>query len=111
MQAPVLIGREHAAGPQGDEDLLQPGFQQHVGRPAQTALVSDGHTAEQLRFDAVGLDGVKLAQHGTQLFRFCGGDRVGKNGHFHMLHQPGDGLGGDVGVHHQQFCIVEKGQL
>ena len=27
MQAPVLIGREHAAGSQRDEDLLQPGFE------------------------------------------------------------------------------------
>ena len=79
--------------------------EQGVGRGVEARRVGDGHAREQLRLQPVGLEGVELPQYGAQLLRLGGGHRVGEDGQADILRQPGDGLGRDVGVHHQELGI------
>ena len=81
---------------------------ENVRGPVQAGLVGDGHAGEQLRLQPVGLEGVELPQHRPQLFRLGGGHRVGKDGQPDIVGQPGDGLGRNVGIHHQQLGILQQ---
>ena len=87
---------------------MEPGGQQHIGGPAEAGVVGDLHAGEQFCFDAVGLQGVELAQHRLQLHRLGGGHRVGKQGGGTVIRQPLNALGGDVGVQHHRLTGVQQ---
>ena len=82
--------------------------QQRLRRFSEAGIVSDLHTGEQLCFDTVGLQSVKLAQHRLQLHRLGGGHRVGKQGGGTVIRQPLNALGGDVGVQHHRLTGVQQ---
>ena len=71
--------------------------------------VRNGHAGEELRLQAVGLEGVEFAQDGPQFFCLGGGDRVGEEGDPAVLRQPLQGRLGDVGVRDHQLGVGEKG--
>ena len=87
---------------------MKTGGQQGVRGGAQAGLIGDGHAGEQLRLDAVGLEGVEPAQHRLQLHRLGGGDRVGKDRHRAVLCQIGDALRGNIGVDHQHLAAGQQ---
>ena len=103
-----MVRRQHPVPAQGEEHPAQARVQQLVRRPVQAGLIGDPHPGQQLRLQAVGLQGVEPAQHRAQLLRLGGGHRVGKDRGLHVLGQPLDGLGGDVGVHHHQLGVLQQ---
>ena len=87
---------------------MKAGVQQRLRRFLEAGIVSDLHAGEQLCFDTVGLQSVKLAQHRLQLHRLGGGHRVGKQGGGTVIRQPLNALGGDVGVQHHRLTGVQQ---
>ena len=75
---PGPVGGKDAVGTQRDKDPVKTGVQQRLRRFLEAGIVSDLHAGEQFCFDAVGLQGVQLAQHRLQLHCFGSGYRVGK---------------------------------
>ena len=68
----------------------------------------DGHAGQQLRLQAVGLQGRQLAQHRPQLFGLDGGHGVRQNGGPAVVAQPADGLLRQVGLQHHQVRPVDE---
>ena len=87
---------------------MKTGVQQRLRCFLEAGIVSDLHAGEQLCFDTVGLQSVKLAQHRLQLHRLGGGHRVGKQGGGTVIRQPLNALGGDVGVQHHRLTGVQQ---
>ena len=87
---------------------MKAGVQQRLCRFSEAGIVSDLHAGEQLCFDTVGLQSVKLAQHRLQLHCFGGGYRVGKQGRGAVVRQILNALGGQVGVQHHRLTGVQQ---
>ena len=87
---------------------MKTGVQQRLRCFSEAGIVSDLHAGEQLRLDAVGLQGVELAQHWLQLHRLGGGYRVGKQGRSAVIRQILNALGGQVGVQHHRLTGVQQ---
>ena len=102
------VGGEHTVGTQRDKDPVETGIQQNVRRFSEAGIIRDGNAGEQLRFDAVGFQGVKLAQHRLQLHRLGGGYRVSKQGCGAVIRQILNTLGGQVGVQHHRLTGVQQ---
>ena len=87
---------------------MEPGGEQNVRRLPETGVIGDLHAGEQLRLDAVGLQGMEPAQHRLQLHGLGGGHRVGKQGGGAVIRQPLNALGGDVGVQYHRLTGVQQ---
>ena len=101
------VSGKDAAGSQGDEHPVEPGFQKGVRRPVQGAFIRDAHPGEELCLHAVGLEGVDAPQAPAQLGGLHRGDRVCKDGNPYILRQPAEALLRKVGVHHQQLACLQ----
>ena len=87
---------------------MKAGVQQRLCRFSEAGIVSDLHAGEQLCFDTVGLQSVKLAQHRLQLHCFGSGYRVRKQGRGAVVRQILDALDGKVGVQHHRLTGVQQ---
>ena len=102
------VGGKDAVGTKRDKDPVKAGVQQRLRRFSEAGIIRDGNAGEQLRFDAVGFQGVKLAQHRLQLHRLGGGYRVSKQGCGAVIRQILNTLGGQVGVQHHRLTGVQQ---
>ena len=87
---------------------MKTGVQQRLRCFLEAGIISDLHAGEQLCFDTVWLQSVKLAQHRLQLHCFGSGYRVGKQGGGAVVRQILNALGGQVGVQHHRLTGVQQ---
>ncbi len=96
----LLVRRVHAPAAQGNVHLGQAPGKEGVGGFGQIALVSDLDPAQQLRLQAVGLDGVEPPGHRPQLFGLGHRHGVGKQRGTDVIGKPLNAFCRDVGIQH-----------